>query len=85
MPALLLLKGLPCSGKSLLADTLSKRLGWPVIDKDDGRDCLGRLSNLPKEELNALSYEIMLSFAKRQVCREASRGPHKLLRASARS
>ncbi|GBF91825.1 hypothetical protein Rsub_04930 [Raphidocelis subcapitata] len=39
-PVLLLVKGLPGSGKTSLARALARRLRWPLIDKDDARDCL---------------------------------------------
>lgn len=64
---ILLLKGLPCCGKSTLADTVSQATGWPVIDKDDGRDCLSMLTGSHALDLNALSYEIMMHFTARQV------------------
>lgn len=34
---LITFKGLSGSGKSTLGRALSKQLGWPLIDKDDGR------------------------------------------------
>jgi predicted kinase len=37
---LLLLKGHPATGKSALARRLAAILHWPVVDKDDARDCL---------------------------------------------
>lgn len=37
---LLLLKGHPATGKSALARRLASTLRWPVVDKDDARDCL---------------------------------------------
>lgn len=37
---LLLLKGHPATGKSALARRLANTLRWPVVDKDDARDCL---------------------------------------------
>lgn len=39
MPRVLVaLKGLPGTGKSTLAQGLGRRLGWPVLDKDDFMD-----------------------------------------------
>lgn len=32
-------KGHPGTGKSTLASALAQRLAWPLIDKDDARDC----------------------------------------------
>jgi predicted kinase len=37
-PVLVALKGLPGTGKSTLAHALGRRLGWPVLDKDDFMD-----------------------------------------------
>ena len=38
-PILVLMKGHPGSGKSTLAQALARKLKWPLIDKDDIRDC----------------------------------------------
>lgn len=54
------MKGPPGSGKSTVARELGRRLRWPVIDKDDVRDLL-------PDEIGGLSYEAMLSIARRQL------------------
>lgn len=66
-PVLMLLKGLPGSGKSTLADCLSTQLLWPVLDKDDSRDCLSQVRHLSRDELNSLSYDILLQCTQRQI------------------
>ena len=66
-PVVLLLKGLPCSGKSTLADAISRVVSWVVVDKDDGRDCLSVLKTVPSTVLNSLSYDIIYQVAERQV------------------
>ena len=62
-PWLLMLKGYPGSGKSTLAAALSRRFGWPLVDKDDIQACLDPL--LP--ESDAPAYEIMFRIARRQL------------------
>jgi predicted kinase len=59
---LILMKGFPATGKSLLAHCLSRSLGWPVIDKDDIKD-----HTLLLERGNELAYEIMWSVTERQL------------------
>jgi len=56
-------KGYPGSGKSTLARAVSRRLGWPLIDKDDVRDLLGA----PSPEAGALAYDVMFNVARRQL------------------
>jgi predicted kinase len=60
---LLLMRGLPGSGKSTLSRALSKRLGWPIIDKDDIKDILD--GHTP--QAGGLSYEAMFNIAHRQL------------------
>jgi predicted kinase len=48
------------SGKSTLSRALSRRLRWPVIDKDDIRDLLD-------DRTPGLSYDIMFNIARRQL------------------
>jgi len=59
-PVLLLMKGPPGSGKSAIARELGRRLGWPVIDKDDVRDLL-------PDEIGGVSYAAMLAVARHQL------------------
>lgn len=59
---LVLMKGFPASGKSSLAAELSRRLLWPIIDKDDIKDYTLNLENG-----NSLAYDIMWSIARRQL------------------
>lgn len=64
-PVLVLFKGHPGVGKSTLARAVCRQLGWPLIDKDDARDCL---QQLPADvEANQLSYDIMFSYASTQL------------------
>ena len=51
---LLCLKGHPGTGKSTLANSLSRHLRWPLIDKDDVKDHTWDLANG-----NELSYAVM--------------------------
>src|SRR5713226_2206518 len=60
---LIALKGLPGSGKSTIAQALSKRLGWPIIDKDDIKDILDGHS----PEAGGLAYQTMFNVARRQL------------------
>src|SRR5947207_15783986 len=60
---LLMLQGLPGSGKSMLASALGKQLGWPIIDKDDIKDILDGYT----PEAGGLAYEIRLNIVRRQL------------------
>lgn len=60
---LMAMKGFAGCGKSTLARTLSRELGWPMIDKDDVKDILdGRV-----QAAGPLAYEIMFNIARRQL------------------
>jgi hypothetical protein len=69
MPVLLLLKGQPGSGKSTLAVALARRLRWPIVSKDAGRDPLQDASQRAPSQFNwnSLSYDIMWSFCEAQL------------------
>jgi len=57
------LKGFSGSGKSTLGRALSRRLDWPIIDKDDIKDFIdGRA-----RDAGGLAYAVMLNIARRQL------------------
>ena len=56
-PHLLVLRGLVGIGKSTLSRSLGKRLGWPIVDKDDFSDVL--LTHV--ESYGPLAYNSMFS------------------------
>lgn len=60
---LVALKGMPGSGKSTLGRAISKRLGWPIIDKDDVKDLIDGHSN----DSGTLSYTVMFNITRRQL------------------
>ncbi|GCE09126.1 AAA family ATPase [Dictyobacter aurantiacus] len=60
---LIVMKGLSGSGKSTLSRAVSEHFGWPLIDKDDVRDCLA--DEIP--EVGGLAYDIMFRIARRQL------------------
>ena len=65
---LIALKGFSGSGKSALGRALDRRLGWPIVDKDDVKDVLhGRTP-----EANQLSYDVMFRIARRQLLQGSS-------------
>lgn len=67
-PLLIVMKGHPGSGKSAVARGLSRRLGIPLIDKDDIKDVLdGRTA-----DSGGLAYIAMFSIARRQLMQRLS-------------
>jgi predicted kinase len=68
MPWLVLMRGLPGSGKSALSRALSLRMDWPLIDKDDVKDVI----DLRAPDSGRLAYEVMLRIARRQLLQDSS-------------
>ena len=64
---LILLKGHPGCGKSTLAKRIAFSLRCPLIDKDVSRDSLDGLSSVSRNELNVISYDIMLGYVAAQL------------------
>lgn len=70
---LIVMKGPPGSGKSTIARALSRRLCYPLIDKDDILDILHRDEQVPDVLDNnallasGLSYDVMFRVARRQL------------------
>jgi predicted kinase len=62
-PLLITLKGHPGSGKSAVGRALGRRLGIPLIDKDDIKDILDGLCDDP----GGLAYTAMFNIARRQL------------------
>jgi predicted kinase len=61
-PTLVMLAGLPGTGKSTLAAALARRLGWPVLDKDLLNTVLLE-AHLPQAQAGPLAYELVLTLA----------------------
>lgn len=53
----------------MLLRDVCKELQWPLIDKDDARDCLQRLPAEVRQtfDANQLSYDIMFSYCETQL------------------
>jgi predicted kinase len=61
-PVLIAMKGHPATGKSTLALALARRLGWPLVDKDDAKDL-----TLDLPDANRRAYSIMWRIVERQI------------------
>ena len=70
-PILILVNGLPCTGKTTIAKEVSKRLGYPLITKDSIKEVLfdhfGYSSRSWSKKLSLATYEIMFTQAKSMV------------------
>uniref|UniRef100_A0A0D6R3B9 Zeta toxin domain-containing protein n=1 Tax=Araucaria cunninghamii TaxID=56994 RepID=A0A0D6R3B9_ARACU len=68
---LVAMKGHPGSGKSTVAQFLSRSLKWPLLDKDDVRDSTLPIQNLIQSSssslLNELSYTVIWRIAETQL------------------
>lgn len=63
MPFLLAMRGAPGTGKSTVARALSRRLQWPLIDKDDVKDVL----DVQMDAAGGPSYDVMIRVVRRQL------------------
>lgn len=67
-PIFLLIKGQPGSGKSTIACKLAAQLSWPIIDKDDIRNCFqARAVDCSSIDWNSLSYDVLFSVTEAQL------------------
>ena len=62
-PSLVLIGGLPCSGKTTLAREISKVLNIPSVSKDELEAAVSRKGLCPNKETNGVGYEIMATLA----------------------
>ncbi len=63
-PTLLVITGLPASGKTFLGSRLARRLGWPFVSKDEYKEMLhNHLPGLTRAQAGPLSFEIMYHVA----------------------
>ena len=63
-PTLLVISGLPASGKTHLASRLAPGLGWPLATKDEYKAILhAHLPDLTRAQAGPLSFEIMYRVA----------------------
>ncbi|WP_104991692.1 ATP-binding protein [Deinococcus sp. NW-56] len=63
-PTLLVISGLPASGKTHLGSRLARELGWPFVSKDDYKAILhGHLPDLTRAQAGPLSFELMYHVA----------------------
>ena len=61
---LLVITGLPASGKTYLGSRLASQLGWPLVSKDEYKEMLhNHLPDLTRQQAGPLSFEIMYHVA----------------------
>ncbi|WP_019586514.1 AAA family ATPase [Deinococcus apachensis] len=63
-PTLLVVSGLPASGKTHLGSRLARELGWPLVTKDEYKQMLhDHLPDLTRAQAGPLSFEILYHVA----------------------
>lgn len=63
-PTLLVISGLPASGKTHLGSRLARELGWPFVSKDEYKVILhDHLPELTRTQAGPLSFELMYHVA----------------------
>lgn len=63
-PTLLVVSGLPASGKTHLGSRLARKLGWPFVTKDEYKQILhDHLPDLTRAQAGPLSFELMYHVA----------------------
>lgn len=67
MSALIVIGGLPCSGKTTLAKAVSKRLSIPIISKDEIEAAIARKGLAGNKDMRGVGYEVMATLAKSYV------------------
>ncbi len=65
-PTLIVIGGLPGTGKSTLANALSKKMNVPVFSKDELEAAVARKGLASNKDMNGVGYEIMEALSKRQ-------------------
>jgi predicted kinase len=70
-PLLILVSGLPCTGKTTLARNIARQLALPLISRDDLKellfDCLGWSDRARSKQLGMASYKLLYYFLNTQV------------------
>lgn len=76
MSAVIVVSGPPCAGKSTLAVELVGRYGWPLLAKDDYKECvfrgLGARDREWSRRVSALAWDLLFAEAERLVRAQVS-------------